>query len=392
MRRLTRVSVLIVLVVLAVLVVPLLSLAADPTPRPRIRDLSVEPGIFPPGPLNAITDVEGVRVGHQTLIRGDSVRTGVTAILPHEGNLFQRKTPAAVYVGNGFGKAAGFLQVQELGNLETPIVLTNTLSVGTAIEAVVAWTLEQPGNQEVRSVNAVVGETNDGTLNDIRGRHVTAADVRAAIAAARSGPVEEGAVGAGTGTVAFGWKGGIGTSSRVIPKTLGGYTVGALVQSNFGGILTIDGVPVGEKLGQYSFKEDVEKRESGSCMMVLATDAPLSSRNLERLAKRAVLGLARTGSFLSNGSGDFVIAFSTKNLVPFEPKEKTLAVEELTNDAMSPLFLAAVEAVEEAVYNSLLKATTVTGYRGHRVEALPVERVRELLREAGRVRPDGAGQ
>jgi len=384
MQRLARVPVLVVLAVLVVLPVPFFALAAES--RPRIRDLGVEPGIFPPGPLNAITDVEGVRVGHQTLIRGDSVRTGVTAILPHGGNLFQRKTPAAVYVGNGFGKAAGFLQVQELGNLETPIVLTNTLAVGTAIEAVVAWTLEQPGNQEVRSVNAVVGETNDGTLNDIRGRQVTVADVRAAIAAARSGPVEEGAVGAGTGTVAFGWKGGIGTSSRVIPKSLGGYTVGALVQSNFGGILTIDGVPIGEKLGQYSFKEDLEKRESGSCMMVLATDAPLSSRNLERLAKRSVLGLARTGSFLSNGSGDFVIAFSTKNLVPFEPKERTLAVEELTNDAMSPLFLAAVEAVEEAVYNSLLKATTVTGYQGRTVEALPVERVRELLREGGRVK------
>jgi D-aminopeptidase len=383
--RVTRFS---VPLVLAVLAVPSLVLAADSAPRPRIRDLGVEPGIFPPGPLNAITDVAGVRVGHQTLIRGESVRTGVTALLPHDGNLFQRKTPAAVYVGNGFGKAAGFLQVQELGNLETPIVLTNTLAVGTAIEAVVAWTLEQPDNQEVRSVNAVVGETNDGTLNDIRGRHVTVADVRAAIAAARGGAVEEGAVGAGTGTVAFGWKGGIGTSSRVLPKTLGGYTVGALVQSNFGGILTIDGVPVGEKLGQYSFKEDLEKRESGSCMMVVATDAPLSSRNLERLARRAVLGLARTGSFLSNGSGDFVIAFSTKNLVPFEPKEKTLAVEELNNDAMSPLFLAAVEAVEEAVYNSLLKATTVTGYQGHRVEALPVDRVRELLRGAGRAKQD----
>jgi D-aminopeptidase len=371
---------------LAVALIPLLALAADPPPRPRIRDLGVEPGIFPPGPLNAITDVEGVRVGHRTLIRGESVRTGVTAILPHGGNLFQRKTPAAVYVGNGFGKAAGFLQVQELGNLETPLVLTNTLSVGTAVETVVAWTLEQPGNQDVRSVNAVVGETNDGALNDIRGRHVTAGDVRAAIAAARTGPVEEGSVGAGTGTMAFGWKGGIGTSSRVIPKSFGGYTVGALVQTNFGGILTIDGVPVGERLGRYSFKEDLEKRETGSCMIVLATDAPLSSRNLERLAKRAVLGLARTGSFLSNGSGDFVIAFSTRNLVPHEPKERTLTVEELTNDAMSPLFLAAVEAVEEAVYNSLLKATTVAGHQGHAAEALPVDRVRELLREAGRER------
>jgi D-aminopeptidase len=373
--------------VLAILVIPFVLFAE---PRPRLRDLGAEPGIFPTGPLNAITDVEGVRVGHRTLIQGESVRTGVTAILPHGGNLFQSKTPAAVYVGNGFGKAAGFLQIQELGNLETPIVLTNTLSVGTAIEAVVAWTLEQPGNQDVRSVNAVVGETNDGFLNDIRGRHVTAEDVRAAIAAAHTGPVEEGSVGAGTGTIAFDWKGGIGTSSRKLSENLGGYTVGALVQSNFGGILTIDGVPVGERLGRYSFQKELAKRETGSCMMVLATDAPLSSRNLERLAKRAVLGLARTGSFLSNGSGDFVIAFSTKNLVPYEPKQRTLAVEEVNNDAMSPLFLAAVEAVEEAVYNSLLKATTVTGHQGHTGEAIPVERVREMLVEAGRVKSSEA--
>jgi D-aminopeptidase len=368
------------------LLIPLIAWAATSTPRPRLRDLGSTPGIFSPGPLNAITDVEGVRVGHRTLVRGESVRTGVTAILPHGGNLFQRKAPAAVYVGNGFGKAAGFLQVQELGNLETPIILTSTLSVGTAIEAVVGWTLEQPGNQEVRSVNAVVGETNDGFLNDIRGRHVTGEDVRAAIAAARTGPVEEGSVGAGTGTAALGWKGGIGTSSRALPPRLGGYTVGALVQSNFGGILTIDGVPVGRRLGRFDFKEEVEKREAGSCMIVLATDAPLSSRNLERLARRAVLGLARTGSYLNNGSGDFVIAFSTKNLVPYESKERTLAVQEVTNDAMSPLFLAASEAVEEAVYNSLFKATTVTGHQGHTVEAIPVERVRELLAEAGRVK------
>lgn len=371
---------------LAFLLLPLFAWASSPdgpaSPRPRIRDLGVRPGIFPPGPKNALTDVAGVRVGHRTLVRGESVRTGVTAVLPHEGNLFQRKVPAAVYVGNGFGKAAGFLQVQELGNLETPIVLTNTLAVGTAVEAVVAWTLEQPGNEQVRSVNAVVGETNDGFLNDIRGRHVTAADVRAAIAAASGGPVEEGSVGAGTGTMAFGWKGGIGTASRLVPTSLGGWTVGALVQTNFGGVLTIDGVRVGESLGRYSFREDLGRdRGDGSCMMILATDAPLSSRNLERLAKRAVLGLARTGSFLSNGSGDFVIAFSTRNLVPFEPKEKLLAVEEVANDAMSPLFLAAVEAVEEAVYNSLLKATDVTGHQGHRGEALPVERVRELLRK-----------
>jgi D-aminopeptidase len=381
--------VLLVLFVFFVLLEPAWS--ADPEARPRIRDLGVEPGIFPTGPLNAITDVKGVRVGHRTLIRGESVRTGVTAILAHGGNLFQQKTPAAVHVGNGFGKAAGFLQVQELGNLETPIVLTNTLSVGTAIEAVVAWTLEQPGNQEVRSVNAVIGETNDGFLNDIRGRHVTADDVRAAIAAAKTGPVEEGTVGAGTGTMAFGWKGGIGTSSRKLPASLGSYTVGALVQTNFGGILTIDGAPVGERLGRYDFHKELAKREAGSCMIVLATDAPLSSRNLERLAKRAVLGLTRTGSFLSNGSGDFVIAFSTENLVPYEPKERTLTVEELTNDAMSPLFLAAVEAVEEAVYNSLLRATTVTGHQGHVGEAIPVARVRELLEEAGRVESSKAG-
>jgi D-aminopeptidase len=370
---------------------------SGPELRPRIRDLGAEPGILPAGPLDAITDVAGVRVGHRTLIRGASVRTGVTAILAHGGNLFQQKVPAAVYVGNGFGKAAGFLQVSELGNLETPIVLTNTLSVGTAVAAVAAWTLEQPGNGEAQSVNAVVGETNDGFLNDIRGQQVTAADIRAAIADAHSGPVEEGSVGAGTGTMALGWKGGIGTASRALPQSLGGYTVGALVQTNFGGVLTIDGAPVGERLGRYSFRDQltpgsgaVEKasapdQNAGSCMMVLATDAPLSARNLERLARRAVLGLARTGSFLSNGSGDFVIAFSTRNPVPHDTKQTTLAAEDLTNDAMSPLFLAAVEAIEEAVYNSLLKATTVTGHQGHIGEAIPVDRVREILAAAGRV-------
>jgi D-aminopeptidase len=371
---------------LLLLLLPLLGWSASPEARPRIRDLGLEPGVLAPGASNAITDVEGVRVGHRTLIRGDAVRTGVTAILPHGGNLFQNKVPAAVWVGNGFGKAAGFLQIRELGNLETPIVLTNTLSVGTALEAVVGWTLEQPGNEQVRSVNAVVGETNDGYLNDIRGRHVTAADVRAAIAAAAPGPVEEGSVGAGTGTMAFDWKGGIGTSSRVLPKSLGGWTVGALVQTNFGGVLTMDGLPVGEALGRHSFSQQIEpsapsNRGDGSCMIVLATDAPLSSRNLERLAARAVLGLARTGSFMSNGSGDFVIAFSTRNQVPFEPKSLTQTVEEVHNDPMSPLFLATVEAVEEAVYNSLLRATEVTGIQGHKGEAISIERLRELMAE-----------
>jgi D-aminopeptidase len=354
--------------------------------RPRIRDLGVRPGILPAGKWNAITDVDGVRVGHVTLVEGDSIRTGVTAIIPHDGNLFQSKAPAAVYVGNGFGKAAGFLQLRELGNLETPIVLTNTLSVGTAVDAVVAWTLEQPGNEEVRSVNAVVGETNDGRLNDIRARRVSAKDVRTAIAAAQAGPVAEGSVGAGTGTIAFGWKGGIGTSSRVLPAALGGWTVGALVQSNFGGILMIDGVRVGQKLGRYDFKEEAARSAppaGGSCMIVLATDAPLSSRNLERLARRAVLGLARTGSYMANGSGDFVIAFSTANLVPNSPPpgESLRSIEELANDAMSPLFLAAVESVEEAIYNSLTRATTVTGYRGAKAEALPIERLKALLAE-----------
>jgi D-aminopeptidase len=373
--------------------------------RPRIRDLGIQPGILPPGPLDAITDVAGVTVGHATLAEGDSVRTGVTAILPHSGALFREKVAAAVHVANAFGKAAGFLQVQELGTIETPIVLTNTLSVGTAVEAVVAWTLEQEGNAEVRSVNAVVGETNDGFLNDIRAQRVDAAAVRAAIAGARGGPVAEGAVGAGTGTVAFGWKGGIGTSSRRLPAALGGWTVGALVQSNFGGVLAIDGVRIGEALGRYPFRDALEEAsgsapppagasgapherldadgDDGSCMIVLATDAPLDARQLERLARRAPLGLARTGSFVSHGSGDFVIVFSTATRIAAsaEPVESRPVLRE---DGLDPLFLAAVESVEEAVYNSLLRAVTVEGHRG-RVEALPVERVRELLEAAGRM-------
>jgi D-aminopeptidase len=351
--------------------------------RPRIRDLGVSPGILAPGKWNAITDVAGVRVGHKTLVEGDSIRTGVTAILPHGGNLFQKKVPAAVYVGNGFGKAAGFLQVRELGNLETPIVLTNTLAVGVAVDAVVGWTLAQPGNEAVRSVNAVVGETNDGGLNDIRARRVTGKDVAAAIEAAKDGAVPEGSVGAGTGTAALGWKGGIGTSSRVLPTRLGGYTVGALVQSNFAGILTIDGVRVGEKLGRYDFRDSIEAgalSEKGSCMIVIATDAPLSSRNLERLARRAVLGLARVGSYMSNGSGDFVIAFSTRNSEDYAPSARTRTVEEVQNDFVSPLFLAAVESVEEAVYNSLTRATTVTG-NGRTLDAIPIDRLRAILAE-----------
>ena len=352
-----------------------------PEPGPRVRELGVCPGVLPTGPLNAITDVAGVRVGHRTIIRGDDVRTGVTAILPHDGDLFREKVPAAVYVGNGFGKAAGFLQVRELGNLETPIVLTNTLSVGTALTGVVRWTLAQPGHDDVRSVNAVVGETNDGYLNDIRGLHVTVEDVMAAIDRAAEGPVAEGTVGAGTGTVCFGFKGGIGTASRRLPASLGGWTVGGLVQSNFGGLLTIDGVRVGEALGRHAFRGALAGGDEGSCMIVLATDAPLSDRNLERVARRAVLGLARTGSFLSNGSGDFVIAFSTANRIRHDPPKVPQAVPELPNDAMSPLFLAAVEVVEEAVYNSLTAATTVRGRDGHTVESIPLERLQALLDE-----------
>jgi len=348
------------------------------TDRPRLRDLGVETGILEPGPLNAITDVEGVRVGHRSLIKGEGIRTGVTAIVPHGGNVFQSKLPAAVFPANAFGKAAGFLQVKELGNLETPIVLTNTLCVGTAVQAVVDWTLRQPGNEEVQSVNAVVGETNDGYLNDIRTCAVRPLDVFLAIEEAESGPVPEGSVGAGVGTTAFGFKGGIGTASRILPESLGGFTVGALVQSNFGGVLMVDGMRVGEALGRYSYRDAVEGGD-GSCMIVLATDAPLSPRNLERLAARAVMGLARTGSFMANGSGDFVIAFSTRNPVPYEVMDGVRRDALLHNDLTSPLFLATVEAVEEAVLNSILKATAVTGRDGNTREAIPIERLVEMI-------------
>ena len=368
----------------------------DPAPRrPRARDLGLAPGVLPPGPLNAITDVEGVRVGHTTLIKGDDVRTGVTAVLPHGGNLFQEKVPAAVFVGNGFGKLMGSTQVEELGEIETPILLTSTLNVARAADALLDWMLALPGNEEVRSVNAVVGETNDGYLNDIRGRHVGREEVFAALRGARGGAVEEGSVGAGTGTVAFGFKGGVGTSSRVVPPARGGYTVGVLVQTNFGGVLTMNGAPVGRELGRYYLKEDLEPgrkaaagagppadRADGSVIVVVATDAPLDARNLRRLAARAMLGLGRTGSPSTQGSGDYVIAFSTAAQSRVRHGETApRRVELLPNEAVSPLFLACVEATEEAVYNSLLKATTVRGRGGNRAEALPVEKTVEILKK-----------
>jgi D-aminopeptidase len=354
------------------------------SPRPRARDLGIAPGVFAPGPLNAITDVDGVRVGHTTLVRGDNVRTGVTAILPHPGNVFRDKVAGAIFVGNAFGKLAGSTQVDELGTIETPIILTNTLSVGAALDAVVGYVTALPGNGDVRSVNALVGETNDGALNDIRGRHVRAEDVTAAITGAKAGPVDEGAVGAGTGTVCFGWKGGIGTASRRLPDRDGAYTLGVLVQSNFGGVLTMDGHPVGKALGRTSFTQpapgQLAETPDGSCMIVVATDAPLDARDLKRLAARAVFGLARTGSSFSNGSGDYAIAFSTAASMRVAHGERTARPRTpLPTDAVSPLFQAALEATEEAVYNSLLRATTVTG-NGRMVEAIPIEKLKELLR------------
>ena len=393
--------------------------------RPRARDLGIIIGILPTGKNNAITDVAGVRIGHTTLIRGDDVRTGVTAILPHTGNLFQEKVPAAIHVGNGFGKLMGSTQVNELGEIETPILLTSTLNVPRVADALLDWMLALPGNNEVRSINPIVAETNDGYLNDIRGRHVNRDDVFHALKSAKDGAVEEGAVGAGTGTIAFGFKGGIGTSSRVIPQSPAqesrGYTVGVLVQSNFGGVLTINGAPVGRELGKYYLKEQVEgKRVSirqdpglplasgenppifneldanssrrtdsspytadGSIIMVVATDAPLDVRNLKRLAARAIMGLARTGSPATNGSGDYVIAFSTATQNRIRSTETLRNTQTVGNDAMSPLFLAVVEATEEAIVNSLFKATTMQGRDGHRVDALPLEKTVEILKRYG---------
>lgn len=349
--------------------------------RGRARDFGIYSGILTPGHFNAITDVEGVSVGQTTLILGDSVRTGVTVIIPHEGNIFQEKVPAAVFVGNGFGKAIGFTQVEELGNIETPIALTNTLNAFLVANALVDHTLAMPENKDVRSVNPIVGETNDGWLNDIVGRHVKNEHVQQAINSAKRGEVEEGGVGAGTGTRCLGFKGGIGTSSRVLPKDKGGYTIGVLVQTNFGGILTINGAPVGKELNNFYMAEDVPYVVDGSCMIVIATDAPLSARNLKRLAKRSFLAFGRVGSFSSNGSGDYSIAFSTnKELrIPYDDENIEKNVHEVSNDHMSPLFLAVVEAVEEAIYNSLFMAKTITGQNGRVTEALPIEKTLKIL-------------
>ena len=357
--------------------------AAD---RPRARDLGLAPGVFRPGALNAITDVPDVRVGHVTLIEDDRIRTGVTAIVPHGGNVFQEKVPGGVFIGNAFGKLAGSTQVLELGTIETPVILTNTLSVGAGMQGAIRWTLRQPGNDQVFSVNALVGETNDSWLNDIRAMFVTPDHVVAAIDAAKTGAVAEGGVGAGAGTMCFGWKGGIGTASRVIPKEFGGHTVGVLLQTNFGGVLTMGGAPVGKELGNFAYAPGTGK---GSCMMVVATDAPLSGWACRRLAARAVYGLARTGSSFENGSGDFAIAFSTAQSARVKNGFAwTETFETVTTDAMSPLFEAALEATEEAVYNSLLRATTVES-RGHVVQAIPVEKVVEILRKY-RVTPGGS--
>jgi len=354
--------------------------------RPRAREAGITFGVLPPGPLNAITDVAGVKVGQVTIIEGNTIRTGVTAILPHGGNLYQDKVPAGFAVGNAYGKFMGSTQIEELGEIETPIVLTNTLNVPEAAAGVVEWTLKQPGNEQVRSVNAVVGETNDGTLNDIRARRVKPSDAVAAIEAAKTGPVEEGAVGAGTGTIAFSWKGGIGTSSRRLPANLGGWTVGVLVQTNYGGVLQVAGVPIGQALGQFYLKDELSKASGdGSCIVVIATDAPLSDRNLERLAHRGLLGIARTGSPMTNGSGEYAIAFSTNADVRRTPERRTRpsTVVDLPNDQMSPLFEAAVEAAEEAAINSLFAATAMDG-NGRHIDALPVDKVIKLYRRAHR--------
>lgn len=374
-----------VLVATIVLVVaghiPAQETPSDAQGRPRVRDLGLQIGVYQPGALNAITDVPGVRVGQVTLVEGDDVRTGVTAVLPHDGNVFQDKVAAAVYVYNAFGKLVGSTQVNELGQLETPIVLTNTLSVWDAARGLAQWMLALPGNQDVRSINPVIGETNDGWLSDIRGMHVKAADVVRALDSARGGPVDEGSVGAGTGTIALGWKGGIGTSSRKLPPERGGFTLGVLVQSNFGGYFTLDGVPVWRELRGLPSEPPPSVSRHGSCMIIVATDAPLDSRQLGRLARRAVLGMARSGSSGSNGSGDYVIAFSTTNRPPTgRSAAVTPPPPRLSEEDLSPLFEAAIEATEEAIDNSILRATTIRGRDGHVVQAIPIDKLREVMR------------
>lgn len=349
--------------------------------RPSARDLGIATGILSPGPLNAITDVDGVLVGHFTLSKGTAINTGATAILPHGGNLYLDRVPAGFHQGNGYGKFAGSTQIIELGELETPIILTNTLSVPQGMEAAISWTLKQPGNEEVRSVNAVVGETNDGFLNDIRGRHLRAEEIEKAIVSATTGPVEQGSIGAGRGTISFGWKGGIGTSSRILPPELGSFTLGVLVQTNYGGILSVDGKSVGKKLDQYFMKDVVDKGDAdGSIIVVIATDAPLSDRNLKRLASRAMLAIGRTGSPVTNGSGDYILAFSTHESVrrSHTGEQQSASSNGLPNREMSPLFQAAVEATEEAILNALFKATTVKGHRGT-IEAIDIDSVRAIL-------------
>lgn len=354
----------------------------------RARDYGVKIGVFKTGLLNSITDVKGVSVGHKTIIKGANIRTGVTAIIPHQKNIYQNKVPAAIYIGNGFGKLTGYSQVKELGNIETPIILTNTLSVPTASESILTYVLEKEGNENLRSVNPIVGETNDGFLNDIRGRHVKEEDVLEAISNATSGVVTEGNVGAGTGTICFGFKGGIGTASRKIPKSLGGYTVGVLVQTNFGGVLQINGVPVGQELKKFTFDKAVLNDVDGSCMIVVATDAPLDSRNLERVAKRAIMGLARTGGIASNGSGDYVIALSVnkENIAALAKESKFYASTVLKNEAMSPVFLATIEATEEAIINSLFAAKTMKGQNNRLIQALPKEQVIEIMKKFNRIK------
>lgn len=388
-------------VICALIFVSLMAPTAQTQNRPRAREAGVIVGVLPTGPLNAITDVDGVLVGHTTIIRGDNIRTGVTAILPHGGNLFSEKVPGAVFVGNGFGKLAGSTQVNELGEIETPILLTSTLSVPRVADFLMDYMLALPGNENVQSINPLIAETNDGYLNDIRGRHISRDDVFSAIKGAKGGAVAEGSVGAGTGTVAFGFKGGIGTSSRKLPARLGGFTVGVLVQSNYGGVLTINGAPVGRELGRYYLKDELSEpagerppqpnQPDGSIIIVIATDAPLDARNLDRMAARAIMGLARTGAAGSNGSGDYAIAFSTAADVRVRSlgqneRNTPRSVKTLANDAVSPLFLAVIEATEEAIYNSLFRATTVTG-RGRTVEALPLDRTLEILRKHGLTTP-----